>query len=160
MIIEGQGNWIKVLKPVANYAKTGEEYTLDLSLDDEAIEALKKEGLEHKIKPAVRAKDGKEHVGGKPYIKFTVPTKNMKGEFLTAPDVVDRFGKEWSKDDLIGNGSVIRVMFDIRSGDDFGGWRKPAMKKVQVWDHVPVEPSEEFDYAEGAPMGEEEAWET
>lgn len=159
MIIEGQGYWVKILTPVPDYSKTKEEYTLDLALDEAAVQALTEAGLAHKIKPAVRESDGKEHAGGKPYIKFTVPTKSLKGELLTPPIVKDKFGGDWPKDDMIGNGSILRVRFDIREGTDFGGWRKPAMKAVQVWDHVPVEPAEDFDYAEAQPMGDEEAWE-
>ena len=159
MIIEGIGAWVKVSKPVPNYGKTGEEWTLDLGLEPDAVKELTEAGLAHKIKPAVRPSDGKEHATNLPYIKFSVPTKDSKGEALRAPQVVDKFGKEWNPDDMIGNGSVLRVRFDIREGTDFGGWRKPALKAVQVWDYVPVEPQEDFDYVEGAPI-EEEVWDT
>lgn len=158
MKIQGTGAWVKILKPVANYAKTGEEWTMDLGLEDDAIKELTDAGLAHKIKPAVNPETGKEHATNLPYIKFSVPTKTVKGDAIRAPKVVDKYGKAWDPNDMIGNGSTLNVIFNIREGSDYGGWRKPDLKSVQVWDYVPVEPADEFDYVEGEPIEEEEAW--
>ena len=46
--------------------------------------------------------------------------------------------------DLIGNGSKINVLFDIRTGSYAGNqWVKADMKAVQVVEHVPYSGSEE-----------------
>jgi hypothetical protein len=155
MIIQGYAAWAKVLKLVANYGKDGQEWSIDVGLEPETVEQLNEAGLGHKVKPAIREKDGKEHTTKLPYIKFVTSEFNYKGEPNRAPTVVNRYGEPWDMDRAIGNGSTVNVMFDIGEGKEYGGWRKPFLRQVQVWDYVPAEPTEEFDYAEPEPITEE-----
>jgi len=153
MIIKGIAQWAKILKPVDNYGATAKEYTMDLLIEPEVVDALKEEKLGNKIKE----KEGYDL----PYIKFVQPEKTRDGELLTPPRVKDRYGRDWDSEVLIGNGSVVNVRFDIREGVfNKTPWRKPALREVQVWEHVPVAPREDFEYDEGEPLAEpdNEVW--
>lgn len=158
MIIKGEAFWAKVLKPVPMYnAADGSEYVIDVTVDEETRKALTEAGLDHKIKPVINKK-GKEHASGREYIKIDIPVASSKGTKLRAPKIRDKFGQDWDMDTLIGNGSKVGVMFDIRKGEVNGTpWRKPSLQEVIVIEHVPVEPAEQFDYEE-APVSNEEAW--
>jgi len=159
MIITGKVYWAKILQPVDNFSKDGQEYSLDISVDAGTRAALAEVGLEDKIRPAVNPKTGKEHASETDYIKISVPTESRNGTALRAPQIKDMYGNEWNKEKLIGNGSLVDVMFNPRKwtmGANSGV--KPSLKGVRVVELVEVEPAEQFEYAD-APSAEE-VWET
>ena len=155
MIITGKAYWAKILKPTQNYSKDGEEYTIDVTVTDKSRAALEEAGLGDKIRAAVNPNNGREHASGEDYIKISVPTTTRNGDPLRAPQVKDKFGNAWPDDVLVGNGSLVDVMFLAREwtmGARSGV--KPSLKGVRVVEHVAVEPSEDFEYAD-APSAEE-----
>jgi len=158
MIIESTIWWAKVLKAVPNYNKDGEEFTVDVTVTPAIREQLREAGIEHKIQPAVNSR-GRAHVSEGEYINITIPTMGGKTA-LRPPQVKDRFGNDWPKDALIGNGSTAEIMFEVRSGVLRNGdaWAKPSLRAVKILDHVPVEPKEDFTYDVAPADVTQEAW--
>lgn len=152
MKVFGKIYWAKILEPVDTYAKDGQEYSFDLVLDEKSRKAYEQENFTgaSRIKP-VKNKKGVEHTSGEEYVKFTRPTTTSRGEPIRAPEVVDTSRQPWPKDVLIGNGSTVAVIVNIREGDMPVTFKKADFTKIMVLDHVPYgEDFEEDDYADYA----------
>jgi len=151
MMIRGQAFYAKVLgSPVKGYNEGDLEWSIDVTVDEATRAKLAELGFsDFYIKPAVNPRTGKEHASGMDYIQFRRNAKRRDGTDAKPIAVVDRAGKPWPQDKLIGNGSVINVILgkkEVKQGRETRN--KPTLIRMQVWDYVPYEASGGSEYTD------------
>jgi len=142
----GKCEWAKILKPDTKWDSDG-LYSIDLFLGHE-----ESEGIIAGIRAAVQAyknniAEGDDIPGfAKPPFqetedgyKFKFKQKAKSGEFDYTVDVYDRDTEVWAKDTLIGNGSEVKVAYDlyvwnVKTQGGIGCTLR--LKAVQVINHV------------------------
>lgn len=134
---EGKCKWAKVFKPDTKYAPGA--YKIDIYLDKEGRDILKKTGLKLKVK---EDDDG-----------FFVTFQRKLGKWpdgneIGAPEVLDSAGAKFEK--LIGNDSEVAVEVSVYQAGDFKGHR---LNKVVVTKHVPYEKDEAGEAEESKEPG-------
>lgn len=146
-VVTGKAYWPKLGKPVQNYNKDGEEWTIDVSLDADALKQMKGYGLTSKIK-----NKGDERGDFITFKRATVKRNGPKKGEANAPiRVISPDGKTpWDTNKLIGNGSTVRVKFSLN--ETFNARTKEKGMRadplaVQVYEHLEyVAPErQEFD---------------
>ena len=137
-IVKGKSRWAKILgAPVDGYTKPGfkpdpknKEWSFDLVLSDVGRTAAIKAGM-----PEDRIKKNKD---GEWVVKFKRKAYKADGTEAKPIDVVDDRNNPWDRTKMIGNDSVLNVMFSVR---DTGGI---SPIKVQVWEHVEYKKGDDF----------------
>lgn len=133
MLIQGKAYWSKLLgEPIRNeqYPENPRTWSIDVTVDGEAVKALREAGLYAKVKN--KGDDRGQFI--------TLKRKEFKADGVTKNQpvkVVDHRGNPWKKDVLIGNGSTVNVRFNVYK--DKQGRANPAILAVQVWDLVKYE---------------------
>lgn len=148
--LRGIGYWAKVFED--NRDKTGYENalediggqtTIDIDLDDEMVEKVRKSQSMKKGKPS-------EENEGMTRFKFTRKWQERYGG--GAPIVLKEDGTEWDYDEdgPIGNGSEVEVVLSVydTTRKNIVGTR---LEKVKVVNHVPYVPPEQEDDEEDIP---------
>lgn len=137
-MIKGKARWTKILgAPVDGYTKPGfkpdpknKEWSFDLVLSEVGVKSALAQGVSpDKIK---KNKDGES------VLKFKRKAYKQDGTEAKPIEVVDDRGNPWDRSVMIGNDSVLNVMFSIRET----GGISPI--KVQVWEHVEYKAGEQF----------------
>lgn len=139
-------HWARILgKPSAGFDKDDrmqDRWSMDLSLNDEQVNELSEVGLNSKIQnrgddrgnfiQMIKKAHFKDRETGE--IKNTNPIR-----------VVDHRNQPWNEKELIGNGSILNVSFDVVE-TSYGKktFLKPQVKAVQVWDLEKYTPKSEF----------------
>jgi len=138
-------NWCKLLgAPVDNYAKDGKEWTVDLIFEDEALVGVREAGFatEAYLKTL---KDGTENV-----FKYRRNAVRKDGEPAKPIEVVDKYGKPWDSNILIGNGSTVTIKYfltTMESGKNEGK-QKLVLTGVKVDDLVEYAAEDNFQFEE------------
>lgn len=134
--LRGEIRWAKVLgDPVDNYQGDGKEWTFDLVLDESSLSKIEELGYEH-------LKDLKDE---NDTVKRKGCVLRMKKKFN--PDhpypikVVDKDGKSWNDEALIGNGSLVDVKIEAIS---FGKMMGLYPRAIRVNKHVAYEAKDPF----------------
>lgn len=139
--LTGIGNWMKVLgDPVPNYARDGNEWTLDFTPNKEALEALAALKLNNKLK-------NKDDMRGQ-FLALKQKEFTAKGKKNDPITVVDARNRPWDQSVKIGNGSLIEVKLDVV---DYGKAMPTGLyvRAIRVLDLVP------FVRQEFAPLPED-----
>lgn len=140
----GKFHYAKVLgDPVPNYNKDGLEWKIDVEfIDQNTAKEFKKLGI------GDRVKNKENYLDGADYASFKAKY-NEKRSDEGRPNVVDRRGKPWPQDELIGNETVGDIRIAVV---DYGKGLKKGVyiRGIRVLDHVPYirdvfEPLEEDD---------------
>lgn len=142
-VIRGKAFWAKILgDPVPGYDPDQKEWTIDVTVDDEARATLEELGLGDKIKNKTDEKPDDERGD---FITFKRKALKSDGTEARPIRVVDRKKNEWPQDKLIGNGSEVFVQFAVNEWEYRGrSGVKPGIMSVMVVDHVPYESSDEL----------------
>lgn len=143
-MIQGKAHWAKIVgKPVGGYNKAILEWTVDVSVEKAAKDALAADGVKTKNKGDERGD----------FITFKRKALKKDGSANSNIRIVNKFGQPWGKE-LIGNGSVVNVKYLVNESTFEGRvYKKPAVMAVQVVEHVPYEGKgfeDDFPVAEGA----------
>lgn len=158
-VITGNAFWTKLSRPVENYNKDGQEWTLDVAIDDKTSKELKGYGLGSKVK-----NKGDERGDFITFKRSTVKRSGpKKGEDNKPITLVGPDGKTpWPSSTHIGNGSVVKVKFSlnetINPRTKEKGMRADPLA-IQVYEHSEYTPPErqEFDGNPEAPLPNEVA---
>lgn len=153
-VVTGKAYWPKLNKPVPNYNKDGDEWTVDVALDKAAVKQLKDYGLGSKIK-----NKGNEQGDFITFKRATVKRSGpKKGEANQPIRVISQDGKTpWDPHKLIGNGSTVKVKFTLNETTNLRtkekGMRADPLA-IQVFEHVEyVAPErQEFEGNPDAPL--------
>lgn len=151
MILKGKAYWAKLGDPVQNaFDPTVTEWSFDLcNLTPETVETIKQTSG----KSVKNKGDDRED-----FYTFKRRATKKDGEKAKPFEIVDAHGNPWPRNKLIGNGSEVHVLASVREYK-FGG--KPGKTlsaiKLMVWDYVPFEAREDFEYK---PQGEEDVQNT
>ena len=141
-VIRGVGRWMKVLgDPVDNFGKDGKEWVFDLTPDANGKKLLKKLKLDDRIKN--KADDRGD------FITMKQRATKMNGEANRPINVVDKFGKQWDRNEKLGNGTDVDVKFNIK---DYGPGKRMGVypQAIMVLNHVAYE-AQDF-----APLSEDD----
>lgn len=104
--LRGKLHWAKILgKPLPNFLKDANEWTMDLSLDKDGIAQVKK------LQLGGRIKDKKDERGQ--FISFKQRELKKDGSPAKPITVIDAAGKPWDQETKIGNGTVADVKFEV-----------------------------------------------
>lgn len=152
-MIRGKIYWAKILgEPQPGYDPGKTEWTFDISIDEHNRGILEELDMLDKIKQEKKPSDRGDFVQFKrsgtkrdpANPSLSVPAKPI--EVVSNVRTPDGKGWEpWDRDVLIGNGSVANVMFAINEGEYRGKpYRKLSPIKVQIVEHVELEPREDF----------------
>ena len=138
-MIQGKARWTKILgKPVDGYdpGEKNKQWEFDIIIDANNRAKFEELEVDDKIKTD---KNGVE------FFKFVKKAYNKDGEANKPIKVVDANGKDWDREVLIGNDSVLNVKFNVQDWE-FGKKRgkRVSVLAVQVWEHVPYEGGEAF----------------
>jgi len=158
-VIKGSAYWTKIFgEPVEGYDPSEKEWTIDVTVDDNARDVLTQLGLEGKINSPTHKRNGDErpkpHDSGEDYITFVRKGVKQDGEPAKPIRVIDKHRRDWNPEDKLGNGTVVAVSFAVNEGEYRGKpWRKPGILGVMVLDHVPYE-SDDFDQFIDSPADE------
>lgn len=148
LLVTGLSSYAKILgDPVDNYLKDNKEWTFDLQINQETVRELKAQGLGKIIK----TKDG--YLDDEPFLRFKQKYNLGNGRTAKPIKVVDRNGKEWDQEALIGNGSVLRVRFSVK---DYGTTVGVYPQAVQVVKHVAYNGGADFPEIEDDEFGDAE----
>lgn len=132
MIVKGKVAWASVQKPNEKYTPRWEVCVYPE--DEDVIKELEGKGVVFKVD---------ENTGEK-FIRVTKNVMRRNGEKNDPPRVVDAAKNPF--ENLIGNGSVCNVMFNLWEYDSFGNKGvKALLEAVQVINHVPYEGKEDFE---------------
>lgn len=141
-ILQGKAYYAKVVgKPKPGYDKTKLEWSIDVAITSDTRKRLIKEGVGNYVKN--KGDDRGD------FISFKRSALKVDGSPAKAIQVVDSKNNPWDQSTFIGNGSVVNVMFALN--EKATGGLKPGLIKLQVWEHVPYEPTgdrEDFPTAE------------
>jgi hypothetical protein len=150
MIIQGTAYWAKIVgEPQPGFDKSQKEWSLDLSVNDDTVAKLKAEGLGPKIK-------NKQDDRGN-FISFKRKQIRADGSFAQPIPIKDAKGQDWDGKTLIGNGSLVNVMFLINDTEYKGKkFKKPGILKVQVVKLVEYEGGEREEFPEYDESGQEQ----
>ncbi len=143
----GKANWARVVgEPMApKYAPNDKEWSIDLVLDEESTAEAHKLGMGPRIKNGAIKFDRREFKKGGP----------KKGEKNNPITVKNLDGTDWDQNVLIGNGSEVKVKFNLYMPQPFGNKPpvpKGAILEVTVVSHVPYVKGQKA--VEGASGGE------
>lgn len=158
----GKVNWAKVLQPQDKYKpkgsteNPGQEYSLDLLLDNElerqllAIFKERNVPLETQVRGKGMVSKIKTNDDGQKFITLKRDAINSKGQAVTMPVLVLNKDKElvdFPKNLLIGNGSTAAVHVFIY--DNSFGEGSIRLKGLQVLDLVKYEQDNDIEATEG-----------
>ncbi len=131
--IRGKAYWAKILgDAVPGYDPAKTEWSIDVSLDDKAMELIEQLDLTHKVR-------NRDDDRGN-FITFKRPGVKQDGEPSKPITVVDKYKRAWDPDVMIGNGSDVFVQFNVNEGEYRGKpWKKPGILKLMVVDLVEYE---------------------
>lgn len=143
--IVGKAYWAKILgTPGPAYNPGEREWSIDVSLDDEALKTVTSVGLAPKVKT--------DQIGGRGKFLSFKRAEFKKGTNPPTANrpisVVDAKGQPWDQAKLIGNESIVKVRFNVYETPLFGRkgtTRKPAILEVQLLAYV------EYERKENAP---------
>lgn len=131
--ITGKVYWAKIIgQPVQAYNENEKEWTIDVALDDNALDTIKSLGLGWKVK-------NKGDERGDYYIFQRRELKKKDNTPNQPISVVDAQGKPWDGG-LIGNGSLVQVEFNtflVPAYKKLAAHQKDAILSVTVLEHVP-----------------------
>jgi hypothetical protein len=137
-VITGKAYWASITSPNTTFDADG-VWTLDVcNLDKKNIEMVKADGLTIKNKGDDRGD----------FVTVKRKVKRKDGNENAAPIVVDAQKRPLGIDVLIGNGSIVNVLYSTYDWEFKGRKGTSAdLKSVQVTDLVPYEsgPKEDFD---------------
>lgn len=122
----GEARYAKVYQPVETYDKEGQEWTIDVKLDDESKDLFEESGCQ--LRPS---KDNLK------FYTFRRPVqKEINGDTVNyeAPRVVDANNQPFNQ--KIGNGSKVTIKVEIYGTRKGKGHRLEA---VRVEEHVPFD---------------------
>ncbi len=146
-MMQGKAMWAKIVgAPVKAYTPGEFEWTVDIEIDEATQERLKADGAGFYIK----YKEGRA-----PYVQFKRKSIKRDGTPSKPFIIKDRHRNDWDQKVLIGNGSILNVLYeynDVEMGKDKR--KKPSAIKIQVWEHVPYEGKDDF------PAADDEDWST
>lgn len=147
-MLQGTAKWAKIVgAPVKAYDPAEKEWTIDIEIDEETQARLREDGAGFYI----RVKEGRA-----PYIQFKRKALKKDGTPAKPYIIKDRHRQDWDQSKLIGNGSVINVIYEYNEvGVGKDKRNKPSAIKFQVWEHVPYE--SENDFPDG---GADDDWST
>lgn len=154
-MIKGQAYWCKITgKPRLNKFTERNQWSFDLAVDKHTVKLLDKMGLKSKIR-----NNGDDRGD---FITFKREEFKNTKDGTKVPNqpikIVDAQGKPWDGR-LIGNGSVLNVVFNVyETKTPKGPSLGVAVLSVQVWDHKPYEPPSEFPVKEQHNDGTAEDW--
>jgi|TARA_R110000803_G_scaffold202637_2_gene267851 hypothetical protein len=148
-VITGKAYWASVVSPNKTFDVDG-TWTLDVcNLDKKNIEMVKADGLTIKNKGDDRGD----------FVTIKRKVKRKDGNENAAPIVVDAQKRPLALDILIGNGSLVNVLYSTYDWEFKGRKGTSAdLKSVQVTDLVPYEsgPKEDFDVVKDGYTSNEE----
>ena len=140
-IQEGRAYWASITSPNTRYEPV---YTVDLVLDDESANKFESEG--YRVKTLIV---NDEVVGRAINIKRKVNKANGNG-MNKVPVLLDK--NKVPMDELIGNGSLVKVQYnEWETENKFGKFKGLDLQAVQVLDLVPYKSGDgdEFEAIEG-----------
>jgi len=139
MLLQGKSRWAKVTgKPHPGYDGKYSEWSIDVAFDEAAIQKLKDEGLEKRIR----------NKGKGDFLTFKRKELKADGTPNQPIRVVDHHGEPWNPEVKIGNDSIVNVNFAI---NEWGKGEKSAnILSLQVWELVPYSGGE-FPTREDSP---------
>lgn len=160
-VLTGQAHWAKLGQPVPNYNKDGNEWTIDVAIDEATVRELKAQGLSSKIKN--KGDDRGDFITFKRAdVKKSGDKKGQKNEPIR---VISPDGKTpWDTSVKIGNGSVVKVKYTLNETVNLRtkekGMRADPLA-IQVFKHLEyVQPErQEFEGNPDAPLPVEAAGE-
>lgn len=141
-VIKGQAYWAKILgDPAPGYDPTETEWSIDVTVNEDARATLTDLGLADKIK-----NKGDERGD---FITFKRKGVKKDGERAKNITVIDKTRELWPQDELIGNGSEVAVKF-IADEWEYGKKKgvRAAVLTVMVLDHVPYGEDELEQFAD------------
>ena len=148
-VITGKAYWASITSPNTTFDADG-VWTLDVcNLDKKNIEMVKADGLTIKNKGDDRGD----------FVTIKRKVKRKDGNENAAPIVVDAQKRPLALDILIGNGSLVNVLYSTYDWEFKGRKGTSAdLKSVQVTDLVPYEsgPKEDFDVVKDGYTSNEE----
>lgn len=122
--------WASILAPDEKFTP---RWKIDIYPGEEDVKKLEKLGV-------VMKEDDDEEL----YVTMTKNVSKKKGGLNTPVKVVGPDKAPWPENKLVGNGSIVSVIFDVLEVDNFGKpMQKPYLNKVQIIEHV--EYGEDFD---------------
>ena len=145
--------WAKVLKSDEGYPAYDEsapnEWSIELLFDTNTPEDMEFlaacEDLYDKHNEGVKksaywwpGKAGDGEDAGKTIVRFKTKLRQFKNGWNKGPIVLDKEGRPWPADKEIGNGSVVKVAFDVyawKTGTGGGMTFQPT--HVMVLEHIP-----------------------
>lgn len=134
MILQGNAYWAKIIgPPTFNKFENANEWTFDVAISDETASKLTAEGAG----PYVKEPKSDDDHGGRPYLRFKRREINRDGTKAKPFKIVDAKGNDWPEGELIGNGSVLNVKFNLQPvgmGVNKGAM-KPSALAIQVVKH-------------------------
>jgi hypothetical protein len=142
-VVTGKAYWASVQQPNTTYEP---EWSVDICVDDNNRKLFEADGLTIKNKGDERGD----------FVHIRQRVKRRDGTENEAPLVVD--GQKNTFKDLIGNGSIVNVMYTPFAWEMNGkSGVTPILKKVQVVDLVAYAGAEDFDVLDtaSAPIKEE-----
>lgn len=146
--LTGKANWAFVVGPPKPAYNEGEkEWSIDLVLDAESVAEAHKLGMGGRIKNGVMKFTRAE-------IKKAGPDKGVHNKPIT---VINPDGSAWDQNVLIGNGSDVKVKFNIYQPKPFGKKTFPlkgAILEVTVVNLVPYVKGQKAVTAEQETWGE------
>lgn len=139
--------WAKILgAPVDKYNPSdGKEWTVDIALDQNHIKELRSFGITTSF--YVKESDNPEDDRG-PYFTYRRSETYASGDQAKHIAVYDEYGDVWSKDKLLGNGTVANVnviVRDVQAGRSSRG--KPIITGIMITEHIPYEGGQEAEPA-------------
>lgn len=137
VVLEGIANWAKVFESNRDmegykgaYKDTNGRTTIELVLDDENAERLKRAGSMKRGRP----------VEGGLSVKLDRKWESDKDWESGSPEILRADGNPWdvNEDGFIGNGSKVRVMAIVTDFPD-RGVSSTRLEMIKVLEHVPYE---------------------
>jgi len=145
-MIQGPIAWAKLGAPQPGYTKSELEWSFEVGLSEDNQKRFRDQEIGDYIKPAVN-KNGKEHVLGMDYVKFSRKAKKRDGTDAQPIRLVGPDGKDWPANKKLGNGTIVNVKYALN--EKASGGMKPGVLAVQVWEYKPYEGEEDFPVREG-----------
>lgn len=132
-------HWCKLLgDPRPNYNEDGNEWTVDITIPESDVAAVKKLGLHPKAL--------KEDDRGT-YFKYKRPEMTKDGKLNKPVTIKDQSGKAWDDSKLIGNGSKADIMLKFMEvGYKNKTWHKPVIFAIKINEVVEYEADDRVDF--------------
>jgi len=144
----GKANWARVVgKPSKAYNPGENEWSIDLVLDEASLSEAHKLGMGSRVKKGVFKFTRSE-------LKKAGPKKGEANKPIT---ILKSDGTAWDQETLIGNGSDVKVKFNMYMPKPFGNKQFPpkaAILEVTVINLVPYEKGQKSYEAPAETWGE------